>query len=46
MASICRNEAHEEVREMAEEAMEELKKLNAKMQCETAPLIHADGMPG
>jgi hypothetical protein len=30
-ASICRNDAHEEVREMAEEAMEELEKQNEKM---------------
>jgi hypothetical protein len=30
VASICLNDAHKEVREIAEEAMEELEKLNAK----------------
>jgi vacuolar-type H+-ATPase subunit H len=30
VASNCINDAHEEVREMAEEAMEELKKQKAK----------------
>jgi hypothetical protein len=30
VTSICLNDAHEEVREIAEEAMEELERLNAK----------------
>lgn len=37
VASICRNEAHEEVWEIAELAMEELGKLIAKMQSEAEP---------
>jgi hypothetical protein len=30
VGSLCRNDAHEEVREIVEEAMEELERLNAK----------------
>jgi hypothetical protein len=37
VALICLNEAHEEVRKIAEEAMEELGKQNAKTQCEAEP---------
>ena len=35
MESIFLNDVHEEVREIAEEVMEELEKRNAKTQCKT-----------